>query len=94
MLSNSLKMPRENVSCNVPAGWSWPSTEPNAGVSAARAQPSRSRDHTASAPRRLTWSQRRARLFYRLSSLLIQSRTGVPDHEVRDPRMLSHRLHL
>lgn len=94
MLSNSLKMPREDLSCNAPAGWSRPSTEPNAGVPAISAHASRGRDRVVSAQQGTTWSQRGVRLFYWLSSLLVQPRTGVPDHEVRDPRMLSHRLHL
>lgn len=94
MLSNSLKMPRENVPCNVPGSRNRLSTSLSGGVSAVSAPAPRNRDHAPLAPPRLTWSQRSARLLHRLSSLLIQSRTGVPDHEVRDPRMLSHRLHL
>lgn len=94
MLSNTLKMPRENGSCNVLADRSRPATSLGAGVSAASAQAARNRAHAASVPRRLTWSQRKARLLHRLSSWLVQRRTGVPDHEVRDPRMLGHRLHL
>lgn len=93
MLNNLLKMARENTSCNVPKDESL-STNLIDGISATSTPSSRSQDHATSAPRRLTWSQRWVRLFYWLSSLLVQPRTGVPDHEVRDPRMLTHRLHL